>query len=422
MLPQPTQDRPNTLAALTRNRSYVAMWVGQTVSWVGNSFHRISLLFLLMEGLPKASEHLPLLFLMLTHAAAYLSLGPFAGVFVDRWSRKTTMIVADVSRAVLVLTIPFVSGHVWLYLLSFLVTAATLFFEPARHSSLPNVVSKDELFLANSILSTSESCAELVGLVAGGLVVATFGYRFAFFFDSLSFVVSAVAIALMTFKTGETHSERRELRVQAREVMSELRDGLRYVGRRLDLRALLGLYFVMAISLGSINYLLAAYAKTGLGMGPEAYAAMDGGIVAGYVLGSIGVSLSGPGRNRMAMMGLGLLGMGVGTMVMAGSKYLTLSVVGGVLGGLFNPVYYVASRTYMQENVPNEVLGRVFSLQFVVLQIGFLVSVGLAALLLPWLSLRQWLVACGGVLALTGVVAPHVGALGKLRRGEGVAI
>ncbi|MGE5554002.1 MAG: MFS transporter [Betaproteobacteria bacterium] len=402
--------------ALATNRSFVALWVGQSVSWVGNAFHRISLLFLLMEGLPEAQRHVPLLLLMLFYAAAHLLIGPFAGVFVDRWNRKTVMIVADLARAVLVFLIPFVSGRPWLYALSFLVTAASLFFEPARHSSLPNAVPERQLYLANSVLNASESGAEVVGLLGGGALVGLLGYRFAFFFDSCTFLFSAAAIGLMTIKGGETRSHG-SWQEQVGGVVRDLRQGLAYARNRVDIRALFGLFFLMATALGSINYLLADFVKSGLKLGPEAYALIDGAVVAGFSVGSVVVTLSRPDHNRIAMLGLGLFGMGAGNMILAAGGRLSLAVFGGLIGGLFNPVYYVASRTYMQETVPNEVLGRVFSLQFLVMQVGFVASVGLAALCVPWLGVRSWLFWSSTALALVGGLT-RVGVLGRLRRGE----
>ncbi|HHW14977.1 MAG TPA: MFS transporter, partial [Firmicutes bacterium] len=414
--------RRGELQALACNRSYVALWVGQTVSWIGNAFHRISLLFLLMEGVPRASQHVPLLLLMLVHAAAHLAIGPFAGVVVDRWSRKAAMIAADLARAGLVLLIPFaagLAGHFWLYALSFLVTVASLFFEPARHSALPQVVGEKEIFLANSILATSESVAELVGLVAGGLFISRLGYRAAFFFDAFSFLISALAVALMTFQVAPVR-QAAAWREELGQVLGDLRQGFAYVRRRVDIRALFGLFFLLAMAVGSVNYLLATFTKAGLGLGPEAYAVIDAGIVAGYVLGSVAVAAAGSGWNRIAMLGLGLFGMGAGNVVIAQSHHLPLAVAGGVIGGLFNPVYYVASRTYMQETVANEVLGRVFSLQFLVVQLGFVASVLLASVCLPWLGLRAWLFWSGAGLALVGILAPQTGVLGRLRRGEAV--
>ncbi len=414
--------RRAALWALAGNRSYVALWTGQTVSWVGNSFHRISLLFLLIEGVPQASQHVPLLLLMLVHAAAHLAIGPFAGVVVDRWSRKTAMIAADLARAGLVLLMPLAAGlegHFWLYALSFLVTAASLFFEPARHSALPQVVGAQELFLANSILATSESVAELVGLVAGGLFVSRLGYRAAFFFDAFSFLVSALAVAGMAFRTVPVH-RRAAWREEVGQVLGDLRQGFAYVRRRADVRALFGLFFLLAAGVGSVNYLLATFAKAGLGLGPEAYAVIDAGIVGCYVLGSVAVAAFGSGWNRIAMLGLGLFGMGAGNMVIAGSHSLLPAVAGGALGGLFNPVYYVASRTYMQEKIDNAVLGRVFSLQFLVVQLGFVASVLLASACVPRLGLRAWLFWSGAGLALVGILAPQTGVLGRLRRGEAV--
>jgi MFS family permease len=404
------------LKALAANRNYVALWVGQSVSWIGNAFHRISLLFLLMEGLPEAQRHVPLLLLMLFYAAAHLLVGPFAGVFVDRWNRKTAMIAADLARAALVLLIPFAPGRPWLYVLSFLVTVATLFFEPARHSSLPIVVPEKQLYLANSVLNASESGAEVIGLLGGGVLVGLLGYRFAFFFDSLTFLFSAAAIGLMAMEGGAVRPEG-SWQKQAVGVVRDLREGLAYVQRRVDIRTLFGLFFLMATALGSINYLLADFVKTGLRRGPEAYALIDGAIVAGFSLGSIAVTLSRPDHNRIAMLGLGLFGMGAGNMVLAAGGRLPYAVLGGLIGGLFNPVYYVASRTYMQEKVPNELLGRIFSLQFLVLQVGFVASVGLAALGVPRLGVRSWLFWSGVALALVGGLT-RVGVLGRLRRDE----
>jgi MFS family permease len=377
--------------ALAQNRSFAALWFGQQISWIGNAFHRISLLFLLMEGVAPEHRYGPLLVLTLVHSLAYLVIGPFAGVFADRWSRKATMVVADLTRAALVLLIPFAPGRPWLYALSFLVAAATLFFEPARNSALPNVVPARHLFTANSFLSTSESCAELLGLLAGGLLVERLGFRFAFYLDSLSFVVSAVAIAAMSLPPAAGR-ERGPWRAVAAQVVGELREGVAYVGRRVDIRALFGLYFLMAAALGSLNNLLALFATAGLGLGPDAYARMSGGIVAGYVVGSVVVGLAGTGYNRVGMLSLGLLGMGVGTVIMGMARVLPVAVLGALVGGLFNPVYYVASRTYLQEAVDNGVLGRVFSLQFLVVQAGFVASVALAAALLPRLGIRQWLI------------------------------
>lgn len=204
-------------------------------------------------------------------------------------------------------------------------------------------------------------------------------------------------------------------------MVGELREGLAYVARRVDIRAVFGLYFLMAAALGSLNNLLALFATAGLGLGPGAYAKMSGGIVAGYVVGSVVVGLAGTGYNRVGMLGLGLLGMGAGTVIMGWARVLPVAVLGALVGGLFNPVYYVASRTYLQEVVDNSVLGRVFSLQFLVVQAGFVASVGLAAAVLPAVGVRFWLILSGVALAVVGGLVPRFGVLGRLRRGERLA-
>lgn len=412
---------------LFRNRSYASLWSGQFVSWIGNSFHRISLLFLLMAGVKAGDRYIPLLTLTLVHVVAYLGFAPFAGVFVDRWDRKRTMIVADLLRAALVAAIPLLMSHgkVWLYAVSFLVTVVSLFFDPARNAALPKIVSEPELFMANSFLSTSESGAEVIGYFLGGVLVMRYGYASAFYFDSITFIISAFAIMLVTLRaTTSAEAEGKPpaaaIRSQIQTVFSDVKEGFAQVRVTASVKAVFILLFLMAVFFGSVNYLLALFAENGLGLGPAAYGAIAGGITCGYLVGSLLVGFVGSGHNRIAMLGIGLAGMGVSIAWVGVSKLLWIAVAGAVFGGLFNPLYYVASRTFLQEVVPNSMLGRVFSLQFVVVQVGFVVSVAFAWALLPVLGVRGWLVLSGIALTLVGLVGPQVGLLGRLTR-EGIA-
>lgn len=403
------------LRDLLRNRGYVALWTGQLVSWAGNSFHRISLFFLLMSETSAGSRYTPLLMLLLIHTMAYLLFSPLAGVFVDRWDRKRTMMVTDLIRAGLVLCIPLVEGRSALYTLTFLVTAVSLVFEPARSSALPNLVKPPQLFMANSFMSTSESIAETFGFFAGGLVVASFGYRFAFYFDAITFLISALCISFIQMPPTATRGERPvNISGSVTQVLQDLKQGIRYSAAKAEIGAVFILFFLMALSLGSSNYLLPFFADSQMG-GPAAYGAIAGALTLGYLIGSVLVGVLGSRSNKVAMLGTGLVGMGLGLVWIASSPNLPVAVVGAFVGGLANPVYYVASRTYLQEMASDEIRGRVFSLQFLVVQVGFCASVAIAMLLLDRLSVSAVLLIFGLALSLTGALGTRCGTLGRMR-------
>ncbi len=125
---------------LFRNRNFVALWLGQMVSFIGDYFNWIAVPIIverltgsaLMVGLSVISNALPMLFL-----------GPVAGVFVDRWDRKWTMIVSDLLRGLLVLLCLLVqtAEQVWIYYgVGFLMSCVSRFFYPSQNAVLPHIV------------------------------------------------------------------------------------------------------------------------------------------------------------------------------------------------------------------------------------------------------------------------------------------
>ena len=119
--------------------------------------------------------------------------GPFAGVVVDRLPRKAVMITADIVRALLVLSLLFVCSPemVWLISVIILKVATAAFFEPARAASIPNVVARRDIVIANAVSSITWSIALGVGGALGGIVTDIAGPYMALVIDSLTFLLSA---------------------------------------------------------------------------------------------------------------------------------------------------------------------------------------------------------------------------------------
>ena len=218
------------LRLLGRNSNYRYTWMGQIVSEIGDHFNNIAVFALAMDlthsGLAVAG-------IMLARAVPMITMGPVAGVLLDRFDRKRIMIASDLTRAVVALGfILTLAGHRgWLlYLFSALLMVASPFFTAGRSAILPTIASPEELHTANSLTQTTQWGTLIVGTFLGAVVVAV-GYDWAFVFNALSFVFSAWAISnLRAPKREGFRAERRNLtETEVVRPWHEYREGLRYM-------------------------------------------------------------------------------------------------------------------------------------------------------------------------------------------------
>ncbi|MDB5027169.1 MAG: Major facilitator superfamily permease [Candidatus Eremiobacteraeota bacterium] len=166
--------------------------------------------------------------------AAFPLLGLVAGVWVDRWSRRATMLVADIVRAVALATIPVaafahVLGFAQLVAVAACVGIASVFFEIAYQSLVPSIVAPDELERANARLEFTNSAAQIAGNGIAGALIAAIGAPLAIVVDAASYVVSV--LTLVAVRVRETHRDRRREAAPGERASfgAELREGVAVV-------------------------------------------------------------------------------------------------------------------------------------------------------------------------------------------------
>ncbi len=218
------------VSLLRENRNYRNTWIGQVVSEVGDHFNNIAVFSLVVAN---TKSGLVLSGVMLSRAIPAILVGPLAGVVLDRFDRKRMMIASDLVRAVVamlfILTIH--RRDTWLlYVLSGLLMAASPFFTSGRASILPSIATKDELHTANALTQTTQWTTLSLGAFLGGTSVMTFGYGWAFFGNSLSFLFSALCISRL-FLPGRGFLPPRRALTEAEVVRPwhEYAEGLRYM-------------------------------------------------------------------------------------------------------------------------------------------------------------------------------------------------
>ncbi|HEX7063922.1 MAG TPA: MFS transporter [Bacillales bacterium] len=177
---------------LLKNREYVYLLSAQTVSNLGDWLNILALFALI--GLKWEASPLAISIAMLCVAVPSIIFGSFAGTIADRFDRKTLMVIADLSRAAVVLGV-IVSTELWqVYILLCVKSVFSSLFEPAKEGKLKEIVSDD---LMQPAVATSElvnNGAKIVGPILSGVLVAGIGIQWSFYLDSLSFVLSALLL------------------------------------------------------------------------------------------------------------------------------------------------------------------------------------------------------------------------------------
>ena len=216
------------LALLRDNPEYRKLYFGQIVSLLGDWFEYIAVQTLVFQltgsglaaGLAIIASNLPSFFLI-----------PLAGSIADRFDRRKIMIVTDLVRAGLALSLLLVRtpDQIWLvYVFQTLSVLFASFFNPAQNAAIPNLVKRDELLTANAMSSATWGTMLAVGSFAGGVTIAALGRDTAFIINSLSFLVSAYFI----WRIRASFSEHRAVARKGLNPFGDFVEGFRYAVQR----------------------------------------------------------------------------------------------------------------------------------------------------------------------------------------------
>lgn len=185
--------------SLWQNRNYLRLFSAQIISLAGSGVTTIGLALFAYQLVGGANAAAVIGSALMLRILAFLLFSQLAGVLADRFNRKTILIAADIVRFALLALFPFVT-EVWqIYLMIFLINAATAFFTPVFEASIPTIVGAQHYVKALSF-SRVAADVEAVGapLLAGILIVAL-DLKWMFWFDAATYLVSAALVATTVF-------------------------------------------------------------------------------------------------------------------------------------------------------------------------------------------------------------------------------
>jgi Na+/melibiose symporter-like transporter len=188
--------------ALLRRRDFGLLWAGGLISETGDWF--------LLVGLPVwvlqvTGSSLVTATVFLVGLLPGLVVGPLAGVLVDRWDRRRTLVAVSLAQAVFLLPLLAVDGRnrLWIvYLVMAVEAALAQLNDPARNALVPSLVAKADLVGANALIGLNSNLARLVGSPLGGIMVEVAGLPGLVVADAASFLLGAALIALVRSDVG----------------------------------------------------------------------------------------------------------------------------------------------------------------------------------------------------------------------------
>ena len=354
------------VALLRTNRNFRLLFIGQTISQLGDWFNAVAVYALLLDLTGSATA---VAWMMIVQFLPVALVGPIAGVVVDRVDRRRLMIVADVVRGVLILGLLLVRRpeDVWLaYVVMALTVSASAFFEPARTAIIPSFTTAEELMPANALASAMWSAMLAIGASVGGVVTAVAGRNVAFEINAASFFASALFIRKTQYRSPTARPALRS-GIAAVTGVSDLVEGFRYMRKQSQVAALMcvkagwglagGVLLLLTI-FGQRIFPLGGSTAAGIGVlyGARGVGAGLGPIVLRWILGQHPRTLRrviGPAYFIVAIFYVGL---SVAPTLTLASLCVLFAHVGG-------SILWVFSTVLLQMEVPDRFRGRVFAVE-----------------------------------------------------------
>ncbi len=365
--------------------------MAQAISLMGDWFSTIALSTMVVRY--SGGSGLAVSILMLARFIPPLLVGPYAGVLVDRLNRKHLLILSDTMRTIIVLLFLFASGpqYLWLiYLLTVLQFCFSAVFEPGQSALIPSLVPTNDLVMANTLGSVTWSVMLAIGAAIGGAVAAVWGTPIALCVDSASFALSALFITTIRPRPGasfvvshlpqatETHITDHPQRAQ-RGFM----DGLRYIRQHPATAATL--LIKAGGSISSVDVLMTLYAMQLFVLGTngtESLGTLYGAYGIGAVLGPLLLNRVNDGSTRIMrrLVLVAYLFIAIGWFLFGAAPTLLLASLALVVKAMGSSVYWTYSSVILQKTVPDQFLGRMFSMDMW----GFRLTTVISTVLTGW--------------------------------------
>ena len=444
--PPRQEDDASGLAVLS-NRPFLLLWLAQLSTQVGGNMVIYGLTIIITASYASSSAVSALLLSFLLPAIIFSAI---AGVFVDRVDKRHMLLVTNILRGLAFLAIVFVGNNLlMLYLLMVFVSTVTTFFGPAEASMIPSLVPKGQLLAANGLFTLTMNVAFALGFALfGPFVVALANAELLIVIVAALYFVAAVfcwtlpseaALAEPTVTPGQTVADA-ERAVQT--MLGQFVEGITYIREHRNVGWSLTYLGITGALVGILGTLGPGFAKKTLALGEKDFALIVLPLGLGIVMGILVLNSYGRYLPRRRTIEAGMIGMGVLLTLLACALPLShflqdrasssglaeasrvvslLSLVMGIafLIGAAYSVVAISAQTQLQEDLPEDVRGRVFGVLNMLVSVASLSPILIVGPLADIFGREPVIFVVGLVVCLVGaasIVSRRPGPLGDVAR------
>ncbi len=396
-------------ARIIRDPHYRPLWIAQVVSSFGDTLHYIALVVLLFRLTGSGTA---LAVLALAQIGTTLAVGPVAGVIVDRYDRRTVMIVADLLRAACAIGLAFTGQAPTAIGIAVVMAAVGVPFNPAFQALVPTLVDEESLLAANTVRWSTEQVTQIVAASGAGALLLAYGTTPAFLFNAATFIFSATMLLRLPRRhpVPSAHSDGGAVH----RFWAEARAGFAYARHDAFIGPLLLVQGLASFATGGTAALLVVLSTRHLHLQPNQFAWLLIAIGAGALAGPFLLPRRFGADVRLVFWpyvwrGLGDILLGL---------FMPLPVALAILFayGVGTSTGAVTFGTSVQQRVPDGMRGRVFATLDVVWATGEIASIGVAGWLVDRVGIVVIYIGGGILLTLAGVLGLVVTALSTARR------
>ena len=394
-------------SGLRQNKNWRSLWRGQSVSMTGDAIFMVTVMLWIATRLARSSNGqlaswapAAVSGALIAMALPALVAGPLAGVWVDRWNRRRTMLTADAARFALVaslLALPLAQHQLpvgaQLGILYSVLAAASCFaefFNPSRLAILGAIVPADDLPKASGQLQAAAAFAQILGPPIAAPLLVTFGVQWALILDAASFGISFLCVRAIrvTQRPAAVAQERASFR-------AEFRTGIGYFAGNKVLVGQAVSVVILMLGVGAVNAVSVFFVVRNLHASAGWLGAIAALIGAGAVAGSLG---AGALARRVSLGRLLWLSMLVGGVALIGLSRCTAlppALAACLLLGISVGVINAIDAPIMLRTTPEHLIGRVSAVFSPLQQISSITAMALAGLLAGTVLARFHTVVAG---------------------------
>jgi MFS family permease len=418
-----SQSPPPGSFGVLKNRNFVILWSGQIFSQLADKVNLVLMIAIIESQFQSENQSISgwVSAITIANTIPAVLFGSLAGVYVDRWHKKDVLVITNILRGLLLLSLPFLLwltkgqvvanlpfGFEILLVVTFLVSALGQFFGPAEQSAISMIVDKPNLLSANSLYTTTAMGSLIVGFAIGDPILAladslgaSIGLGVNIGKELLVGASYALAgIVLLMIRTGET----KQLPTgDEPHVLADLKDGVRYLGENKQIRGALIQLVILQSVIASMTIVAVRMAE----LLPEIKASQFGFLLAaggvGMALGAVGLNYVGEKLTRAQLSLYGSIGVACSLIGLSFSQSLWLSLLCLVGMGVFSASVAIPSQTTIQSETPEEMRGKVFGLQNNAVNIALSLPLALTGLAETAIGVPAVLIGLATISAVGGI-------------------